>query len=167
VLAKLQWTDERNPIGGGVLVSQGAERRLIGAVEAIWAPAPRAELGARYAVRRTQAELVGADGTTQPLTSMADYVGARARVDVAYWLAVQSDARLLVEHAGGARRWDLAPALVLHLANWLDVTYGYRFGDLVDPDFSVRGGRGVFVTFQASLTEKGFPTAASFWRSRF
>src|SRR2546425_8837227 len=38
-----QWTDERNPLGAGVLVSQGAERKLIGAAELIWTPVPRSE----------------------------------------------------------------------------------------------------------------------------
>src|SRR5437667_381083 len=47
MLAKFQWTDSRNPLGAGVLVSQGAERKLIGAAELIWAPGPTLGIGTR------------------------------------------------------------------------------------------------------------------------
>jgi hypothetical protein len=49
----------------------------------------------------------------------------------------------------------------------LEIATGYRFGNLNDPDFSVRGGHGVFVTLSAAITEKLNPTAAAFWRRRF
>ncbi len=166
MLAKVQWSDDRNPIGGGVLVSRGAERKLIGATELIWTPAPSVELGARYAMRRTEADRVYADGTPQKLTSWADYIGSRISVDVTPWLSVRGDGRVLVERTTRATRWDGSPALAARPVNGLEVAAGYRFGDLRDPDFSVRGGHGFFVTLSASLTERRFPTAADFWRSR-
>ena len=57
--------------------------------------------------------------------------------------------------------------MVFRAVNGLEVATGYRFGNLNDPDLSVRGGHGAFVTLSAALTEKLFPTAAAFWRSRF
>src|SRR2546426_8886475 len=69
MLAKFQWTDERNPLGAGVLVSQGAERKLIGAAELIWTPVPKLEIGTRYAMRRTQAEGVYPDRKSTRLNS--------------------------------------------------------------------------------------------------
>jgi hypothetical protein len=42
------------------------------------------------------------------------------------------------------------------------VAAGYRFGDLRDPDFAVRGGHGAFVTIGVRVTENVFPTAADF-----
>ena len=75
--------------------------------------------------------------------------------------------RLLVERTTGTTAWDGAPALVVHPVPGLEIATGYRFGDLSDPDFSVRGGHGVFVTLSAAITEKLNPTTAGFWRSRF
>ena len=167
VLAKLQWTDDRNPIGGGVLVPQGQEQRLIGAAELIWAPRPSLEFASRYAMRRTQADRRYADGTLQTLTAWADYIGGRMTLDVTRWLSVRSDGRLLVERTTGSTAWDGSPAVVVRPVNGLEIAAGYRFGNLDDPDFSVRGGHGLFVTLSAALTEKVFHTAADFWRSRF
>lgn len=167
VLAKVQWTDDRNPIGGGVLISQGAERKLIGAADVIWTPLRGTELGTRYAVRRTNAVRLDANGLSQPLTSWADYAGAHMSVDVTRWLSLRADGRLLVEHTSATQRWDAAPSIALRLVNGLELAGGYRFGDLRDPDFSVRGGHGLFLTLSASVTEKQFVTAADFWRSRF
>ena len=167
VLGKFQWTDDRNPIGGGVLVSTGRERKLIGAADVIWSPLAGTELGTRYAVRRTDAVREDATGATRDLTSWADYAGAHLSVDLARWLVVRGDGRLLMEHTSGTQRWDAAPSLGLRLINGMEIAGGYRLGDLRDPDFSVRGGHGFFLTVSASLTEKRFPTAADFWRSRF
>jgi hypothetical protein len=83
------------------------------------------------------------------------------------WLSVRGDGRLVIERTSGATAWDGAPALVFRPVNGLEVATGYRFGNLQDPDFSVRGGHGVFVTLSAALTERVFPTAAAFWRRRF
>src|SRR2546426_7370248 len=93
MLAKFQWTDERNPLGAGVLVSQGAERKLIGAAELIWTPVPTVEIGTRYAMRRTQAEGVYPDSTPRTLTAWADYVGSRVNVELRPWLSVRADGR--------------------------------------------------------------------------
>ncbi len=167
MLAKLQWTDERNPLGGGALVSQGAERKVIGAAEMIWTPVPALEIGTRYAMRRTQADAVYPDGTPQALTAWADYLGGRVNIALNRWVSLRGDGRFLVERASGTTTWDGSPALAVRPVNGLEVAGGYRFGDLSDPDFSVRGGHGAFVTLSATLTEKLFPTAAAFWRSRF
>lgn len=167
ILTKFSWQDESNPVGGGVLTSQGAEQRLIGAAELIWAPTARTEVAGRYAVRRTRADQPLATGGPRRLTSWAEYVGGRAELSVAPWLAVRGEGRLLVEHESGAHRWDAAPALVFHPLAALEVAAGYRVGDLRDPDFAVRGGHGWFVTFGARLTERGLTNAAAFWRPRF
>jgi hypothetical protein len=166
MLAKFQWTDDRNPIGGGVLVTLGQERKLIGAADVIWTPLKGTELGARYAVRKTDA-VQDVAGVSRSLTSWADYTGAHMSVDLTRWLAVRGDGRLLMERTSATQRWDAAPSIALRLINGLEIAGGYRFGDLRDPDFSVRGGRGLFLTMSASLTEKQFVTAADFWRSRF
>jgi len=166
MLAKFQWTDERNPLGAGVLVSQGAERKLIGAAELIWTPVPTLEIGTRYAMRRTQADGVYPDGTPRTLTAWADYVGSRVNVALSPWLSVRADGRVVMERTSGATAWDGAPALAFRPVNGLEVATGYRFGNLSDPDFSVRGGHGMFVTLSAVITEKLFPTAADFWRRR-
>jgi hypothetical protein len=167
MLAKFQWTDERNPLGTGVLVSQGAERKLIGAAELIWTPVPTLEIGTRYAMRRTEADGVYSDGTPRTLTAWADYVGSQVSVVLSPWLSVRGEGRLVMERTSGATAWDGAPALVFRPVSGLEVATGYRFGNLQDPDFSVRGGHGTFVTLSATLTEKVFPTAAAFWRRRF
>jgi hypothetical protein len=167
VLAKFQWTDERNPLGAGLLVSQGAERKAIGAAELIWNPVPTLEIGTRYAMRRTHADGVYPDGTPRTLTAWADYVGSRVNVALSPWLSLRADGRWVVERTSGATAWDGAPALVVRPVNGLEVATGYRFGNLSDPDFSVRGGHGAFVTVSAALTERLFPTAADFWRRRF
>ncbi|HEY6208932.1 MAG TPA: hypothetical protein VIW28_07735 [Gemmatimonadales bacterium] len=167
MLAKVQWTNDHNPIGGGVLVSEGAERKAIGAAEVIWTPIPKLELGTRYAVRHTEADRVYTDGTPQTLTSWAEYTGGHANYDLTRWLSVRGDARVLVEQTTNTQTWDGAPALAFRPVNGLEFATGYRFGNLSDPDFSVRGGHGAFVTLSAALTEKMFPTAAEFWRRRF
>jgi len=167
VLAKFQWTDDRNPLGGGVLVTRGEEHKMIGAAELIWTPLSGLEFSTRYAVRRTQAARVYPDSTPQTLTAWADYIGGRVNLDLTRWVSLRSDGRLLVERTTGATAWDGAPALVLHPVAALEIAAGYRFGNLSDPDFSVRGGHGAFVTLSAVLTEKLFPSAAAFWRARF
>ncbi len=54
-----------------------------------------------------------------------------------------------------------------YLGAYQRVTVGYRFGDLRDPDFSVRGGHGAFLTLGTRVTEESVTTVADFWRSRF
>ena len=167
VLAKFEWRDETNPLGAGVLAQQGDEQRMIGIAEMIWAPFEWTEIAGRYAMRHTQANQVLGDGVAQRLESWADYLGGRFDLNISRWLTVRSEGRLLIERTSDTRRWDAAPSLALNLIEGFEVAGGYRFGDLRDPDFSVRGGHGWFVTFGVRLTERVFPTAADFWRPRF
>ncbi len=167
LLTKLEWLDETNPIGGGVLAADGQEQRLIGVAEAIWAPTAFSELGARYALRRSEAERLLSDGTRQTLTSWADYFGTRLNLEVRRWLAFRGETRLLIEHTSDSRRWDAAPSLVFMPLDGFEAQVGYRFGDLHDPDFAVRGGHGLFLVFGARITEQVYPTAADYWRPRF
>ncbi len=166
VLTRFEWLAETNPIGGGVLGSDGEERRLIGIAEAIWAPLPWSELAGRYALRRTEAERPLESGAMQNVTSWADYFGSRLNLEVRRWLAFRGEGRLLIEHTSGSRRWDMAPSLVFVPVDGFEAQLGYRFGDLHDPDFAVRGGHGLFVVFGARITENVFPTSADFWRPR-
>ncbi|MCH7717375.1 MAG: DUF11 domain-containing protein [Gemmatimonadetes bacterium] len=167
ILAKFEWRDETNPLAAGVLAQQGDEQRMIGIAEMIWAPFEWTEIAGRYAMRHTQANQVLGDGVAQRLESWADYLGGRFDLNISRWLTVRSEGRLLIERTSDTRRWDAAPSLALNLIEGFEVAGGYRFGDLRDPDFSVRGGHGWFVTFGVRLTERVFPTAADFWRPRF
>ena len=167
VLGKFEWRDETNPVGGGVLAQQGDEQRMIGIGEIIWSPFAWTELAGRYAIRHTRADRLHSDGVSQSLQSRADYLGGRFDLNISRWLTLRSEGRLLIERTSDTRRWDAAPSLALHPIEGFEVTSGYRFGDLRDPDFSVRGGHGWFVTFSVRVTERVFPTAADFWRPRF
>src|SRR5438876_6714807 len=106
MLAKVSWTNDHNPIGGGVLVSQGAERKAIGAAEVIWTPIPELELGTRYAGGHTEADQVYTDGTPQTLASWAEYTGGHANYDLTRWLSVRGDVRVLVEQTTNTQTWD-------------------------------------------------------------
>ncbi len=150
-----------------MLARDGEERRVIGIAEAIWAPFTWSEFAGRFAVRRTEADILFADSTTQNLVSWADYIGGRLNLDLARWLAVRGEGRLLIEHNTHSQRWDAAPSLVLIPIEGFEAQVGYRFGDLRDPDFAVRGGEGWYAMFSARLTERIFPTTADFWRHRF
>ncbi len=167
VLTKFQWLEESNPMSGGVLGADGDEQRMIGIAEAIWAPFKFSEFAGRYAARRTEGELVHPDSTVQNLVSWADYLGGRINLDFTRWLAIRGEGRLLLEHNTETQRWDAAPSIVLIPIEGFEVQAGYRFGDLRDPDFAVRGGEGWFAVFSARLTENVFPTSADFWRHRF
>lgn len=171
-LAKLEWRDETNPLGGGVLTERGEESRLLGIMEVIWSPVERWELGGRFALRGTRADpalgrTVGTGPEPTARRSRADYIGARTRFEVSELVALAAHARLLHEHTTDAVRWDLVPTAVLHPLDLVEIEAGYRFGDLRDPDFSVRGGHGFFLTFGARVTEHTVDSAAAFWRRRF
>ncbi|HWL39694.1 MAG TPA: hypothetical protein VNO75_05595 [Gemmatimonadaceae bacterium] len=165
VLAKVEYVDALNPIGGGVLAVRGQEQRIIGALEGIWAPVPVVELGARFATRRTSATPVYADSSTMSLRSSGDYMGARASLQLGARLTARVESRLLIEHTSGISRADAAPQLALTLGA-LETTLGYRFGDLRDPDFAVMGGHGAFLSVSAAITENSARTVADFWRAR-
>ncbi len=167
VLAKIEWLDAVNPLGGGVLSRQGHEARTTLAAEAIWAPLRVAELGGRYARRRTAATRDYSDGVSQRLGSTADFFGGRTEARLARWLALRGEGRLLLEHSSGTQRGDLAPQIVFLPVQGLELAGGHRFGTLRDPDFAVNGGHGWFVTMGVRFTEKLLPTAGDFWRDRF
>ncbi len=161
VLAKFEWLSSSNPPGGRVLVGAGDESRVIGAVEAIWAPARPVEIATRYAVRRTLTTAVNAPDRR----AVTDFIGWRGTVDVVAGLAVRADGRLLLERTTGTNRWDLAPQLVWSVAG-LEFASGYRAGDLNDPDFAVRGGRGWFGTVGVAVSEQSVRSVTGFWRNR-
>jgi hypothetical protein len=167
LLAKFEFVDAVNPVGAGVLIERGDEGRTILVGEAIWTPTRASELGLRYAMRRTAATFQHTDGVQQALSSTTDYVGWRGNLDLSSWYGVRGEGRLLMQRSSGATRWDLAPQLVVFPLEGFEVAAGYRFGDLTDPDFAVRGGHGAFVTVGVRVTENIFPTAADFWRQRF
>jgi len=166
VLTKFSWLDESNP-RLGALTQIGDEQRLIGAAELIWSPAVNTELAGRYAVRRSVAQRPIDDGPGQRLESWADYLGMRVQQNINPWLAVRAEGRLLLEHTSGTRRWDATPTLAFMPIREIEIAAGYRFGDLMDPDFTVHGGFGWFVTLGARVTESVFPSAADFWREKF
>jgi hypothetical protein len=167
-LAKVEWREDRDAGGVGVLNTPGQDRRLIATGEIIWAPAAGWEFGGRYSFRRANNTVSAGkgDGGTAVRTT-ADYLGARAEVPLFPWLGIQTDLRLLRERTAGESRWDLSPSLVTNLPGGLLVQGGYRFGDLQDPDFAVRSGKGWFLTMDLRVTEGLFSDAAGFWRSRF
>jgi hypothetical protein len=165
-LAKVEYVDALNPLGGGVLASRGEESRAIAALETVWAPTQTVEIATRYATRRTTALIAQLDGSTTPQRSTADFIGNRFGVDVTSWFAVRADTRVLLEHTSNTTRWDAAPQLALSRGG-LEAALGYRVGDLRDPDFSVNGGAGWFLTFGAKLTERSAKSAAEYWRARF
>jgi hypothetical protein len=166
VLTKFSWLDESNP-RLGALTQFGDEQRLIGAAEVIWSPAVNTELASRYAVRRSVAQRPIDDGPGQRLESWADYLGMRVQQNINPWLAIRGEGRLLIEHTSDTRRWDATPTLAFMPIREIEIAAGYRFGNLMDPDFTVHGGFGWFVTLGARVTESVFPTAADFWRERF
>jgi hypothetical protein len=167
VLTKFEWLAESNPLGGGVLGANGDEKRVIGALETIWAPVAWGELTGRYALRRTEADQLLENDVTRNLTSWADYLGGRLDVNIKPWIGFRGETRLLIEHTSGSRRYDAAPSLVFVPIDGFEAQFGYRFGDLRDPDFAANGGPGLFATFAVRITETIFPTTADFWRPRF
>lgn len=164
-LAKVQYVNALNPLTAGVLASRGEEARTIAALETVWSPIPVFEIATRYATRRTSALIPQLDGSTTSQQSTADYVGNRLNVDITPWLAARAEARILMEHSSNTTRWDMAPQLAFSRAG-LEAALGYRVGDLRDPDFSVNGGAGWFLTFGAKITERSAKSAAEFWRAR-
>jgi hypothetical protein len=167
VLAKVEWREDKDPGGVGVLNSGGFDRRLIATAEAIWAPSSRWEVGARYSVRSARnTESSGAEGGPLSLKTTADYVGAKVDLGLTPWLGIRTDLRLLTERNTDTREWDVAPSVVLDILKSIEIQGGYRFGDLQDPDFSVRGGKGAFLTLGTRLTEGTLAGVAGFWRSR-
>ncbi|HST60412.1 MAG TPA: SdrD B-like domain-containing protein [Longimicrobium sp.] len=165
VLGKLEWRRTAGPLGGstGLLSGAGDDRRMIGALDAVWAARPGTELAGRWATRWSLRS-DSAAGITD-LGSMAHFAGARAEQALDERFRLRMDGRLLVDAAGGARRWNLAPALVAGVGG-LELEAGYRFGDLVDPDFAAQGGEGFYATLGIRFTEGLLTDAGTFWRRR-
>lgn len=165
VLGKLEWRRTAGPLGGstGLLSGAGDDRRMIGALDAVWAARPGTELAGRWATRWSMRS-DSAAGITD-LGSLAHFAGARAEQALDERFRLRLDGRLLVDAAGGARRWNLAPALVAG-AGGLELEAGYRFGDLVDPDFAAQGGEGFYATLGIRFTEGLLTDAGTFWRRR-
>jgi len=164
-LAKVEYVNALNPVGGGVLTTRGTEARIIAAFEGVWTPQPGAEFAARVAVRRTAADPVYTDGSTISLRSNADYVGGRWSLQIVPRVTARVETRLLIEHTTNAATSDAAPQLAFQLGA-VEASAGYRFGNLRDPDFAVSGGRGAFLSIGAAITERSAMTVADFWRSR-
>jgi hypothetical protein len=72
----------------------------------------------------------------------------------------------LYERTSATSQWDAAPQLVLVPMRGIEIANGYRFGDLRDPDFSVRGGAGWFMTIGATITERSMSSIGGFWSKR-
>ena len=132
----------------------------------IWSPAAWLEFGARYAFRDADATITHPDSVVQSLSSSADYVGSRLDVGLSAWLRLRGDGRLLRERTTRTTQWDAAPQLVIVPVRGIEIANGYRWGDLKDPDFSVRGGAGWFLTIGAAITEQSLASIGGFWRRR-
>ena len=166
-LAKVEWREDRDPGGVGVLRAAGRNRRFIATGELIWSATARVELGARYSMRRAQTMHFTAGGAPEPsVETTTDYAGFRADLDVAPRVGLRADVRLLSERSSATTLWDVAPGLVIHPLPSLEVLTGYRFGELSDPDFAVRSGEGWFSSLAFKVTEGTLHGLAAFWRSR-
>jgi fimbrial isopeptide formation D2 family protein/uncharacterized repeat protein (TIGR01451 family) len=167
VLVKLAWKDAINPFGTGVLATDGEETRLIGSVEAIWAPRADTEFGARFATRSTRMSTSQTDSTTMSTNrNQTEFLGVRGRWYANDWAGVEVEARGLMSGLAPGAIWDLAPSVVAHPFEALEIELGYRFGELQDPDFAIRSGDGVFMTIGMRVTEDLLGSAADFWRSK-
>ena len=166
VLVKLAWKDAINPFGTGVLASDGEETRLIGSLEAIWAPRADTEFGARFATRSSRMSATQTDSTMTTNRNQTEFLGVRGRWYANDWAGVEVEARGLMSGLAPGAIWDLAPSVVTHPFEALEIEIGYRFGELQDPDFAIRSGDGVFLTIGMRVTEDLLGSAADFWRTK-
>jgi len=167
ILFKFGWKDAINPFGSGVLATDGEESRLIGAFEAIWNPRADVEFGARFATRTSRLATPLTDVTSIITRNETDFLGVRGRWFANEWAGVEIEARGLMSGLAPGAIWDVSPSLIARPVEALEVEFGYRFGDLQDPDFAVKSGNGVFLTLGTRITEDLVGSAAAFWRSRF
>ncbi|HUF50614.1 MAG TPA: DUF11 domain-containing protein [Longimicrobiales bacterium] len=163
-LVKLEWRRDDNPRRGNGALLEGVDERVIGAIDAIYTPAPSTEFGLRYALRRAarSGELAG----DALLRSSTHFAGARLRRDLTDRLDVRANARLLMEQRSGTLMWDLAPALGVTILNGLELEAGYRLGGFEDADFAQNGGHGWYAALGMSITEKSGAGVAGFWQDR-
>ena len=164
VLSKVEYRHTANPLAGTVLSGAQEEWRLIGATDAVWTPRPGFELAGRWALRRTMAQ--DSVGGENRLRSTAHYLGGRMEQGLGRGLAVRLDGRLLNEQVTGESRWSVAPSLTKQLGGGLEAEAGWRFGDLLDPDFAAWGRNGAFALISLRFTEGTVNDAAAFWRDR-
>ena len=172
LLGKVEWRRTLNPLSGAagastVLGSNGEDRRLLGAADAILAPARLTEVAARYAVRWSANEQLAAAGGTA-LGIRSQYMGLRAEQGLLGdgAVRVRVDGRVMLEEASGAAPWSVAPSLALRVGPRLELEGGYRMGDLLDRDFAANGGSGLFATVGVRFTESLIGSPAAFWRDR-
>lgn len=163
-LAKVEYRHTANPLAGTVLSGAQEEWRLIGATDAVWTPRAGLELAGRWALRRTVSE--DSLGGAHRLRSTAHYLGGRVQQDVYRGLGFRLDGRLLNEQVTGESRWSAAPSLAMQLGGGLEAEAGWRFGNLLDPDFAAWGRNGAFALVSLRFTEGTLNDAAAFWRGR-
>lgn len=164
VLSKVEYRHTANPLAGTVLSGAQEEWRLIGATDAVWTPRPGLELAGRWALRRSVAQ--DSVGGENQLRSTAHYLGGRMEQGLGRGLGLRLDGRLLGEQVTGESRWSAAPSLTMQLGGGLEAEAGWRFGDLLDPDFAAWGRNGAFALISLRFTEGTVNDAAAFWRSR-
>ena len=162
VLAKLEWRRDVNPLATGLVQTNGAARRAIGALDAIWTARPGTELDVRYAVRAADGTNAATGGSAN---GTAHFLGARAQQRLTSDLGLRLDGHLLADGAGNARA-GFGPALVSVFARRVEVMAGYRLGNLRDPDFFDQRENGLFATFSLHLTETVGTDVVRFWRER-
>jgi uncharacterized repeat protein (TIGR01451 family) len=163
-LAKVEYRHTSNPLAGTVLTGAQEEWRMIGATDAVWTPRAGMEVAGRWALRHTVSE--DSVGGAHRLRSTAHYVGGRVEQGVGRGVGLRLDGRLLSEQVTGASRWSASPSLTMQLGGGLEAEAGYRFGDLLDPDFAAWGRNGAFALVSLRFTEGTLNDAAAFWRGR-
>jgi uncharacterized repeat protein (TIGR01451 family) len=165
-LAQFVWRDLLNPNGRTLFQAGGEETRMIGALEALWSPTARLELDARFAFRDARST-EPVEGGTLEQASEARFIGAAARLQLTSWLATRLTARGLQSELEAGGVWDVFPAIILSPGGGFDIESGYHFGDLEDPDFAIRSGRGWYATFGLRINERWLGSVNDLFRDRF
>lgn len=151
VLAKLEWRVDMNPMRNALLGAAGEQRRLIGAVDAVWAMDTGREVALRYAARWSR--LGDTITSVRPVASFAHFTGTRITQVVHGPVSIRVDARMLIDGNTHTIHWTTAPALVTQLGNGLELETGYRFGPLQDLDFAAEGGKGFYASLHLRVME--------------
>lgn len=165
-LAQFVWRDVLNPNGRTLFQAGGEETRMIGALEALWSPTARLELDARFAFRDARST-EPVEGGTLEQASEAQFIGAAARMELTPWLATRLTARGLRSELDTEGVWDVFPAVIFSPGGGFDIETGYHFGDLQDPDFAIRSGRGWYATFGLRINERWLGSVNDLFRDRF
>ena len=162
ILAKVEWRRSLNPLGTAALTDSMESRRMIATTDAVWAPMPRTELAARYAVRLADWRQAGIEA---PATPVAHYAGIRGERMLTGRFGVRVDGRLLREQSSGVSTWSVAPSVTYRLTGELRIETGYRAGTLRDLDFGDSPSQ-LFATLGLHFTERSLLKPAAFWRDR-